>query len=231
MPDNEFGYTPWGMGWVRLAEPIRTARPEPLLPRARSIARNGGVHLTIDGTTVSAHIHRGGHASVTLLEIAPLPASVVSAMAEHIPAQLVQLTDEVHATLTAAGLAPIPRLAATDCSCSARNLRCLHLLAGCYALARAVDENPWLSLDLQGYQSGGAEETGAADVPPARWTPLDSLDPATFFTGAHDGMSRVGAAVDGEGRTGQAGAGRAGEEGDDTRHVVGLAEAAERRMP
>ncbi|PPJ23498.1 hypothetical protein C5E45_28790 [Nocardia nova] len=187
MPDSEFGYTPWGMGWVRLAEPIRTARPEPLLPRARSIARNGGVHLKIDGTTVAAHIHRGGQASVTLLEIAPLPASVVSAMAAHIPAQLVQLTDEVHAALTAAGLAPIPRLGATDCSCSARNPRCLHLLASCYALARAVDENPWLSLDLQGYRSGGAAESGTADAPPARWTPLDSLDPATFFTGVPTG--------------------------------------------
>ncbi|WP_062998534.1 SWIM zinc finger family protein [Nocardia mikamii] len=183
MPDNEFGYTPWGMGWVRLAEPIRTARPEPLLPRARSIARNGGVRLDVDGTTVSAHIHRGGQASVTLLEIAPLPASVVTAMAAHIPAHLVQLTDEVHAVLTAAGLAPIPRLGATDCSCSARNPRCLHLLAACYALARAVDENPWLSLDLQGYRSGGTPETGAADARPPRWTPLDSLDPATFFTG------------------------------------------------
>jgi len=32
MADNEFGYTAWGMDWVRLAEPLRQTRPDPLLP-------------------------------------------------------------------------------------------------------------------------------------------------------------------------------------------------------
>ncbi|NKY88015.1 SWIM zinc finger-containing protein [Nocardia veterana] len=180
MPDNEFGYTPWGMGWVRLAEPISAARPEPLLPRARSIARHGGVELELDGTSVRARIHRGGQASVTHLELEALPADRVAAIAAHIPAHTVELTDAVHTALTAADLVPTPRLAHSDCSCSARTPRCLHLLATCYALARQVDENPWLTLDLQGYRTGGraAGHTAA----PARWTPLDSVDPALFFT-------------------------------------------------
>lgn len=181
MPDNEFGYTPWGMGWVRLAEPTTISRPEPLLPRARSIARHGGVQLEIEGTSVCARIHRGGRASVTHLEFQALPATQVTAIAEHIPPGSVELADATHSALSAAGLLPTPRLADSDCSCPARTARCVHLLATCYALARKVDENPWLSLDLQGYRSGGQASTGH-DVPPARWTPIGALDPAAYFT-------------------------------------------------
>ncbi|MEU6559195.1 SWIM zinc finger family protein [Nocardia nova] len=181
MPDNEFGYTPWGMGWVRLAEPISASRPEPLLPRARSIARHDGVRLEIEGTSVCARIHRGGQASVTHLEIASLSAAQVTAIAERIPPHTMELTDTVHADLAAADLIPAPGLAHSDCSCPARKSRCLHLLAACYALARRVDENPWLTLDLQGYRSGGT--AADPDAAPARWTPIDILDPATFFAG------------------------------------------------
>ncbi|WP_227981029.1 hypothetical protein [Nocardia spumae] len=180
MPDNEFGYTPWGMGWVRLAEPMTATRPEPLLPRARSIARNGGVRLEIEGSSVCARIHRGSQASVTHLEVVSLSSSQVSAIAERIPAHTVELTDTVHAALSAADALPRPRLADSDCSCSARTPRCLHLLATCYALARQVDENPWLTLDLQGYRRGGRSED--SDTPPARWTSIDALDPGAFFT-------------------------------------------------
>ncbi|MFF0487930.1 hypothetical protein ACFYTQ_02795 [Nocardia sp. NPDC004068] len=176
MADNEFGYTRWGMDWVRLAEPLSLTRPEPLLPRARSIARNGGVTLEIEATIVRAHIHRGGQASVTHLEFAPLSRSI----ADHLPATAVELTDALHESLTGAGHVVAPRLVASDCSCPARNPRCLHFLATCYALARRVDENPWLALDLQGYGRALADEP-APDTPPARWTPLDNLDPAAYF--------------------------------------------------
>lgn len=183
MPDNEFGYTPWGMGWVRLAEPTTITRPEPLLPRARSIARHGGVHLEIEGTSVCARIHRGGQASITHLEFAALSTAQVAAIADHIPAGSVELTDATHAALAAAGLAPAPQPADSDCSCPARTPRCVHLLATFYALARQVDENPWLALDLQGYRSGGQAST-EDNRPPARWTPIGSLDPAGFFATA-----------------------------------------------
>ncbi|WP_280268083.1 hypothetical protein [Nocardia wallacei] len=179
MADNEFGYTAWGMDWVRLAEPLRASRPEPLLPRARSIARNGGVRLEIEGRVVRAAVHRGGQASVTHVELEPLPAATVEAIAARLPQDAVELADAVHESLRAAGVAVAPRLHSTDCSCSARKSRCLHLLATCYALAHAVDENPWLALDLQGYRDTAAPT--ATDAPPPRWTPLDTLTPATFF--------------------------------------------------
>ncbi|MFF3572479.1 hypothetical protein [Nocardia jiangxiensis] len=181
MPDNEFGYTAWGMDWVRLAEPLRTTRPDPLLPRARSIARNGGVHTEIDGTAVRASIHRGSQASITYLELAPLSPETITAITTRIPTDTVELGDDTHVSLRAAGITVAPTLHLTDCSCTARTPRCLHLLATCYALARQIDENPWLALDLQGYHSSTAEQSPTNETPVPRWTPITSLDPATFF--------------------------------------------------
>ena len=181
MPDNEFGYTAWGMDWVRLAEPLRTTRPEPLLPRARSIARNGGVQLDIDGTAVRASIHRGSQASVTYLELEPLSPAAVAEIAARIPTDTVELGDNTHAALRTAGITVAPALHLTDCSCTARTPRCLHLLATCYALSRQIDENPWLALDLQGYRLPAAERSQPANTPAPRWTPIASLDPTTFF--------------------------------------------------
>ncbi|MGY2060720.1 hypothetical protein ACW9HQ_38140, partial [Nocardia gipuzkoensis] len=64
-----------------------------------------------------------------------------------------------------------------------RTPRCLHYLATCYALAPRVDENPRLALDLQGYGREFIHEPDS-DAPPPRWTPLESIDPATYFTPA-----------------------------------------------
>ncbi|WP_043654003.1 SWIM zinc finger family protein [Nocardia thailandica] len=180
MRNNEFGYTPWGMDWVRLAEPLRQTRPDPLLPRARSIARNHGVVAEIEGRVVRAHLHRGGAASVAHVEIAPLTRAAVTATAALIdPAAL---TDDDHRALVAAGLSPAPTVASTDCSCSARSARCVHVLAVLYDLAGRVDEDPRLALALQGFFDGAAAEPDrSAEL--ARWTALTAIDPATFFTG------------------------------------------------
>lgn len=178
MADNEFGYTAWGMDWVRLAEPLRQTRPEPLLPRARSIARNGGVQLTFEGRIARAAIHRGGQASVTHLEVAPLPRSAITAIAELLPDTSV-LTDAMHRTLRDAGISLAPVLASTDCSCSARTARCLHMLSVCYAMARAVDENPRLALDIQGCFDPAEQDSDPLE--PLRWVPVNTLDPAGYF--------------------------------------------------
>ncbi|MBU3065944.1 hypothetical protein KO481_31040 [Nocardia sp. NEAU-G5] len=181
MTDNEFGYTAWGMDWVRLAEPLRTTHPEPLLPRARSIARNAGVHTEIEGTAVRASIHRGAQASVTYLELTPLSGRAITAIAALIPTDTVELGDAAHAAITASGITVAPQPRSTDCSCSARTPRCLHVLATYYALARRIDETPWLALDLQGYRAAAPPTGNDPATPPPRWTPLDTLDPATYF--------------------------------------------------
>ncbi|MEV4125239.1 hypothetical protein [Nocardia sp. NPDC049707] len=179
MADNEFGYTAWGMDWVRLAEPLRQTRPDPLLPRARSIARNNGVQATVEGRIVRAAIHRGGQASVTHLEVAPLPRSTITTISEIIPDTTV-LTDEMHRALVSASISPAPNPAGTDCSCSARTARCVHVLAVYYDMARRVDENPRLTLEIQGYFQA-AQEDSIVPVESPRWTSINGLDPADYF--------------------------------------------------
>ncbi|WP_280233088.1 hypothetical protein [Nocardia cyriacigeorgica] len=182
MADNEFGYTLWGMDLVRLAEPLRQTTPDPLLPRARSIARNNGVQTTVTGRTVRAHIHRGGQASVTHLEVAPMPRVTIDAIAAIIPADPVTLTDEMHRAVVAAGIAPAPVPTAVDCSCPARTQRCVHVLAVLYDLARRVDESPRLALEIQGYFTvTEATEAGECTGEPARWVLINTLVAAGWF--------------------------------------------------
>ena len=178
MPDNEFGFTPWGRDWIRLAEPLRQTKPEPLLPRARSIARNHGVRTEIEGRTVRAHLHRGGQASIAHVEVVPLTRAAVTTIAHTIPDPSV-ITDEMHRALLDAGHSPAPALAGTDCSCSARTARCVHILAVLYTIARQVDENPRLALELQGYFD--ATDDTEAPVQEHRWTSVHALDPTRFF--------------------------------------------------
>ncbi|UAK30061.1 hypothetical protein K8O92_19080 [Nocardia asteroides] len=180
MADNEFGYTAWGMDWVRLAEPLRQTRPDPLLPRARSIARNNGVRATVEGRVVRATIHRGGQASLTHVEVAALSRATITAIAGIVPDPTV-LTDDMHRAIGAAGVSLAPVLAGTDCSCTARSARCVHVLAVYYEMARQIDENPRLALAIQGYFAAAPQDADES-APQARWTPISALDPQRFFT-------------------------------------------------
>ena len=188
MADNEFGYTLWGRDWVRLAQPLRQSESVRLqLPRARSLARNNLVQATVEGRVVHASIHRGGAASVTRLEVAPLDRASITAVSEIAP-DTAMLTDDTYRAIVSEGITLAPVLVDTDCSCSARTATCLHVLAVLYEIARRVDENPRLALDLQGYATEAPSDSESAG-PPARWTPVASLDPATFF-GARSSASR-----------------------------------------
>ncbi len=180
MADNEFGYTAWGMDWVRLVEPMHRSGPvRQLLPRARSLARNNCVQATVEGRFVRATIHRGEQASVTRLEVAPLTRTSITAIAGIVPDTTV-LTDDTHRNIVSGGIALAPVLSDTDCSCSARSAPCLHLLALLYEMARRVDENPRLALDVQGYFHAATHDSAVA-MPDARWTPISALDPTVFF--------------------------------------------------
>ncbi|WP_280456718.1 hypothetical protein [Nocardia carnea] len=181
MADNEFGYTRWGMDWVRLAEPLRQTLPDPLLPRARSIARNNGVRTEAEGRIVRAHIHRGGQASVTHIELTPLPRPVLTGLGAIVGTAPTVPTDEMYAAATDAGLPLAPVPAAIDCSCTARTDRCVHVLATFYELARQVDENPRFGLDLQGYGHDPGPDDSAAPTEGPRWIPLNTVDPALYF--------------------------------------------------
>ncbi|WP_440712658.1 SWIM zinc finger family protein [Gordonia sp. FQ] len=175
----EFGYTCWGRDFLRLAEPTRVTRPEPLLPRARSLARNAMSAVQCEDRLVRGTVVRGGAASVAYLEFAPMPRDAARAVAERVGGapSTAALTDEVHAALAG----DPPELAAVDCSCRARSARCVHVLALLYETVRRVDEDPRLALSLRGYSAATGRPGAASSDAVPRWTPLTALDPASFY--------------------------------------------------
>ncbi|TWS22204.1 hypothetical protein FK268_20730 [Tsukamurella sputi] len=181
----EFGFTAFGAALVRLAEPISAKLPNKHAPRARMIARGGGVTLELDGRQVTARVHRGGSASIAHLEFAAMTPVTAAAFREALGARP-EPDDAVHAAVRAAGADPAPALEAADCSCTARSTMCVHVLAALYALAVLVDNEPNTVLTLQGYGTGpGAaapQPDGTVhDRPVPRWTPLATLDARDYF--------------------------------------------------
>ena len=188
MPDDDFGCTAWGRDWVRLAQPLLQTRPNPLLPRARKLARVGGVQVTIDGRTVRGVVQHGRNASVASIEVAPMPREKITGITGHLYGARLILTDEVHRAITEAGHRPAPALAAVDCSCSDDTGRCIHVLAVYYEMARRVDDDPRITLDIQDFfrVSSSSVPSGSTRVSttasPQRWIALNALDPAGYFT-------------------------------------------------
>ncbi|MEV7689647.1 hypothetical protein [Streptomyces bungoensis] len=183
MADDDFGCTAWGRDWVRLAQPLRQTRPDPLLPRARRLARVGGVRVTIDGRIVRGAVRHGRSTSVACVEVAPMSRETIAGITGRLSGARLLLTDEVHRAVTEGGHPPAPTLAGVDCSCPDGTGRCLHVLAVFYDMARRVDDDPRIALDVQDFfrvSSGGTRLPTAAS--PQRWIPLNTLDPVDYFT-------------------------------------------------
>ncbi|WP_055475856.1 SWIM zinc finger family protein [Gordonia sp. HS-NH1] len=187
-PPAEFGFSRWGAEIVRLAEPISTRSPNQLAPRARSVARNGGVTLTVDGRSVSGLVQRGGEASVAHLEFGPMTSATASALRELLGASTEPTDDMYHRLVEAAAWSPAG-LDVADCSCRARGDRCLHILATLYALAAAVDREPALALRLRDFEGSldGSSVDAAPDpdapssrIPP-RWSALTAFDVRDYW--------------------------------------------------
>ncbi len=172
----EYGYTAWGRAFLRIAEPTSITRPEPMLPRARSLARNSVTDVVVDGRLIRGTIVRGGSASVAYLEFTAMERSTAESLAAVVgPAPTAAaLTDD-----TLAASAGTPELAVTDCSCKARTARCIHVLTLLYDTVRRVDEDPRLALQLRGFHESVDSPPEAETIP--RWTPLSAIDPASFF--------------------------------------------------
>lgn len=176
----EFGFSRWGADVVRLAEPLSARVRNPLAPRARSLARNQGVELTVTGSAVVGLVSSGARASIARLEFAAMSndsAGTIRALL----GSATEPDDDVHQRARTAGSGAGPQIAAADCSCRARGDRCVHVLATLYALAAAIDHRPALALELQGFdrflaaRSEPGSGSGPQPQPIARWTPLAGL--------------------------------------------------------
>ncbi|WP_439029052.1 SWIM zinc finger family protein [Gordonia terrae] len=182
----EFGFTRWGAEVVRLAEPLSVRAPEPQAPRARSIARNGGVELDVDGRSVRGRVQRGGQASVAHLEFAPMTAAAASILRTVLGAAN-EPGDETHRQVVESGTWSPAALDAADCSCRGRGDRCVHILAVLYATAAAIDREPALALRLRDFDASfdGVSVDTALDPPtgrvPPRWTALTAFDVRDYW--------------------------------------------------
>ncbi|GAA4679663.1 hypothetical protein [Gordonia humi] len=173
----DFGFTAWGRDVVRIAEPVSARTPNTSAPRARSIARNGGVTLDRSGRQITARIHRGSEASVAHLEFAAPDPGAVAALREETGSRT-EPDDAVHAALRTRGLLPALALEAADCSCRARTTMCVHVLAAVYAVAALVDHEPATLFTL--LSGSGAEVPSNGPTP--RWTPIAALDVRDYWT-------------------------------------------------
>ncbi|MBA8824463.1 putative Zn finger protein [Saccharopolyspora lacisalsi] len=175
---DEFGTTAWGRDWLRLAEPTSIIRPDPALPRARSLARNDRVH-DLDATTglIEATVRdRSRHRVRITVPIwdEPLLAKARTVLADQPVGG--DLNDSVHTALKQAGLtlAPDPATRTATCDCTSRKDPCVHLLATYVEFARRLDERPRLALVLRGLTT--------SDTPgEITRIPLGLVEVATFY--------------------------------------------------
>lgn len=182
MPDNDFGYTLWGKDWVRFAEPLLQSRPDPRLPRARRIARDGKVRVTIDGPSVHAVVHHGRSTPAVSMEVAQMSQEAMVGISRRLSGVRPALTDELYCALADEGHRPVPNLDSVDCSCSADTSRCIHVLAVYYDMALRIDDDPRIALEIQGFfrapSNNTARPTAATQQ---RWIALNTLKPADYF--------------------------------------------------
>lgn len=188
MTPAEFGATPWGREWVRTIE--RTAGPpNPLLPRARSLARNHTVTVSVTPGRIDAEVVVARATHRVRIDVPPWPeptrADVSRLLAEAVQAHggpahggpaHGDLPDALAADLTRRGIAAAvrPDEDTGTCDCRTRRRPCVHVLATVYALAQLVDERPVLTFEAR-----------SLDVPPAGpspdWIPVADLDAAGFY--------------------------------------------------
>ncbi|MDV8023099.1 hypothetical protein [Rhodococcus sp. IEGM 1330] len=180
-----FGSTPWGKDWVRRVEPIAATRPNPMLPRARSLVRNDSV--AVDHSKIGQFrcvVSAGKKVETAVISLPRYAAaerkSVLHVLARHARggATSGDLPDEVHAELVASKLSPVPDATVTSCSCSGRIDPCLHVTAATYAIGLIVDQMPTSALAVRGVDLSAT--TGSTDFP-RRWMPIESVDAGSYF--------------------------------------------------
>jgi uncharacterized Zn finger protein len=175
---GEFGITAWGHDWLRLAEPTSITRPDPALPRARSLARGDHVRdLELTVGQVEAVVDDRGMHRVRIAIPTWDNAQLMRARAVLTDQSAGgDLPDTAHTALRDAGLAlaPAPATLTTTCSCTSRRDPCLHLLATYFEIARRIDEQPRHALVLHGLTDSGAPRDTAR-------IPLGLIDAATFY--------------------------------------------------
>ena len=182
----EFGATPWGRAWIRTIESTTAAGPNPLLPKARSLARNHAVTLTTEAGRVEAEVKVSGATQRVRIDLPTWPPRqredaerlIAKALADNRGLATGDLPDALEASLREhdIGIAVALDEQEAVCDCRTRKRPCVHILATIYALGQRVDERPVLAVEL--WSAGVEVVTTPADPD---WVVLGDIDPATFY--------------------------------------------------
>lgn len=170
---DEFGLTAWGRDWIRLAQPISITRPNPALPRARTLARNDKVvEVVITAGAITAEV--SGKRKYVVSLSCPTWTEPDIRRAEDILAAVPagDLPDSVHVECIRRGLVMLEEVTAI-CDCTQRATPCVHILAVFFEIARRVDEQPLLAFELRGVR-------GRSDRDATRIL-IEHIDPANFY--------------------------------------------------
>lgn len=158
--------------------------PNPLLPKARSLARNGAVtsliaetgrlegEVAVRGVGYRVRIGLPQWAGRRQKDAAEL---IAKALADSSGLASGDLPDALTADLARHGIGiavPADERVAT-CTCSARRRPCVHVLTALYALVQHIDEHPMLAVELR---TSGVEEPSDTD-----WIDLADIDPTNFY--------------------------------------------------
>lgn len=193
----EFGATPWGKAWLRTIE-SPTATPNRLLPKARSLARNAAVTILstapglIEANVVVKEVTHGVRIELprwTGQALTDADALIGKSLADSPGVAPGDLPDELATELSRhLGLAvPLDQQGA-ECTCSARQAHCVHVLATHYALIQRIDEHPMLAIDLRSpVREAGPEPRphpgiGTQGRTSPDWIALTDLTPKTFYS-------------------------------------------------
>ncbi|WP_019855517.1 SWIM zinc finger family protein [Actinopolyspora mortivallis] len=174
--NSEFGTTAWGRDWRRLAEPTSLTRPDPALPKARSLARRDHVtDVELRPGEITAVVHHSGSHRVRV-DMPVWDREHVERARELVTGHGDDLPDTVHSALVRAGQPPAPQpdVVTTNCDCTGRKRPCVHILAAFFEIARQLDHRPRLALALRGVEDSHSPPSTAR-------VPIGLLDPTDFY--------------------------------------------------
>jgi len=181
----EFGCTPWGRAWVRTVESTTAVGPNPMLPKARSLARNHAVTLSTGTGRLYADVSASDAVQRVRIDLPRWPARtqaeterlIAKATADAPGLAVGDLPDTLEADLARHNISFAVGLdeQVAACDCRTRRRPCVHILATIYTLVQLIDERPALAIELR------SSDTKLASLADLDWVELTEIDAASFY--------------------------------------------------
>lgn len=184
----EFGTTPWGRDWVKRVEPIKVTRPNPLLPKARSLVRGGHATVELEAGKIAVLITISSKQHTVSITVPKYTAAEKKRVLQQLNAAGVastasgDLPDALHEKLLAEQLAPVPDSIAAMCTCASKVPPCIHVTTAAYAVGVFMDRTPLDALTFRGVLVP-TEQAHCGSTQPDRWVMVTELNASAYFGG------------------------------------------------